>query len=102
MCAAIASSPSDAPSASPPRCRSILESSRRWKSAIPSWPRSGRATTRLALPPSSKRTARIWFRQELFTAEDDQLVLEKQDQGEPAHAEYRRQDRSSGRDRKST
>src|SRR5581483_2803618 len=62
MCAATVSSPSAAPSASRPRCPNILGSSRRWKSATPSSPKSARATTRSDLPPLSRRMARNWSR----------------------------------------
>src|SRR5271169_2881606 len=66
MCAATGSSRSDASTASRPRCPNIWRSSRHSKSAIPSLPRSARATTRSALPPMSRRMARDWFDQRDF------------------------------------
>ena len=44
-----------------PRCPSTWPSSRRSRSATPSWRKSARAITRSALPPMSKRTARNCF-----------------------------------------
>src|SRR5260363_174100 len=58
MCAATASSRSAAPTESPRPCPSISRSSRRWRNATPSSPRSGLAIIRLALRPTSRRTAR--------------------------------------------
>src|SRR5689334_13822092 len=58
MCVAIASSRSAAPSASRPPCPSTWRSSRRWKNATPSSPRSAHAITPLPSPTTSRRTAR--------------------------------------------
>src|SRR5206468_12417132 len=52
------SSPSGGPIAPRSRCPSISPSSRRWKRATPSSPKSARATTRWVLPPTSRRTAK--------------------------------------------
>src|SRR5262249_54365183 len=76
MCAGIGSSRSDAPSVSRRHCRSTLESSRRWRHAIPTLPRSVRATTRWASPPLSRRTVRNCPADAIST-EDDELVLEE-------------------------
>src|SRR5215510_12240111 len=76
MYAAIGSSRSDAPSVSRHRCRNILESSRRWRHAIPILPRSVRATTRWALPPLSRHMARNCPADAIST-EEDELVLEE-------------------------
>ena len=80
--------------------RASRPSSRRWKSATPSSPRSARAITRLALPPMSRRTARNCSSRAYRVHHDRRRSTRPQqrnDQGEEAHAEYRCQDRSIGR-----
>src|SRR5256885_12551919 len=77
MGAATASSPSGAPTALRSRCPNTLPSSRHWKRATPNSPKSAPATTRLALPPMSRRTAKNFSPKRAFhlsPPEDDQLV----------------------------